>query len=174
MLSGKEIQATETSQNAQKVLMSLFTIFRHLRPSGIRNFGLGGEPPAPRHVMALFHLAINGPMSVSELANNLGVTLTTASLSVTQMATSELVIRKEDPSDHRRTIVSVSPNIEPIIKEVFTTKVQALEKGLAVLGPKRSEAFLRDLELLLEAIEAQGETESNDHSNHKDTDVEPV
>jgi DNA-binding MarR family transcriptional regulator len=113
-------------------------------------------------------------MSVSELANNLGVTLTTASLSVTQMATSELVIRKEDPSDHRRTIVSVSPNIEPIIKEVFTTKVQALEKGLAVLGPKRSEAFLRDLELLLEAIEAQGETGSNDHSNHKDTDVEPV
>jgi len=156
---------TETSEHSQKVLMSLFTIFRHLRPTGMKNFWLRGEPPAPRHIMALFHLATTGPMSVSELATNLGVTLTTASLSVTQMASSDLVIREEDPSDHRRTIVSISPRVEPFISEVFTTKVRALERGLAALGPERSEAFLRDLEILLQEIESQSDTSQEESSN---------
>lgn len=117
--------------------------------------------------MALFHLATTGPMSVSELATNLGVTLTTASLSVTQMAASGLVVREEDPSDHRRTIVSISPNVEPIVKEIFTSKIQALEKGLAALGPERSESFLRDLGLLLHAIESQSETHSDEPTNQE-------
>lgn len=159
------METTENLEHARKVLMSLFTIFRHLRPSGIKNFPMKAEPPAPRHIMALFQLATNGPMSVSELATNLGVTLTTASLSVTQMATSDLVIREEDPSDHRRTIVTISPTVEPLVKELFTSKVEALEKGLSALGPKRSEAFLKDLELLLQAIESQSESETDKHES---------
>ncbi len=155
----------EISEHSQKVLMSLFTIFRHLRPTGMKNFWLHGEPPAPRHIMALFHLATTGPMSVSELAANLGVTLTTASLSVTQMAASDLVIREEDPTDHRRTIVSISPRVEPLVREVFTTKVHALEKGLAALGPEKSETFMRDLEVLLKAIESHNDNDSEEAPN---------
>ena len=161
MSKDNDTNRLETSELARKVLMSLFTIFRHLRPSGIKGFAFHGEPPAPRHIMALLHLAANGPMSVSELAANLGVTLTTASLSVTQMAGSGLVSREEDPSDHRRTIVSIAPQVEPIVRELMTTKVQALEKGLAVLGPARTEQFLRDLELLLSAIESQSQSEAD-------------
>lgn len=153
----KDIDNQETSKLAEQVLMNLFKVFRNLRPAGVRTLPPNFELPAPRHIMALFHLATSGPMSVSELAVNLGVTLTTASLSVTQMAAVELVMREEDPSDHRRTIVSISPNVEPVINEIFTSKVRALEKGLVALGPQRSESFLRDLELLLHAIESESE-----------------
>ena len=154
----------DTSEHAHKVLMSLFTIFRHLRPSGKMGFAVHHEPPAPRHIMALLHLATHGPMSVSELATSLGVTLTTASLSVTQMAASGLVTREEDPSDHRRTIVSISPKVQPLVQEVMTTKVKALEKGLAALGTERSRQLLRDLEILLGAIESQEEPETLEES----------
>ena len=111
---GKDGQAGEYGTR-WKGSLSLFTVFRNLRPTNARNLLPRIEPPAPRHIMALFHLAVSGPMSVSELATHLGVTLTTASLSVTQMAAAGLVIREEDPTDHRRTIVSISPNIEPTI-----------------------------------------------------------
>ncbi|TAN24971.1 MAG: MarR family transcriptional regulator [Actinomycetota bacterium] len=157
MPEAKNTGNRESTELAEKVLLSLFTVFRNLRPAGGKNLLPRIEPPAPRHVMALFHLAASGPMSVSELATHLGVTLTTASLSVTQMAAAELVIREEDPSDHRRTIVSISPKVEPAINEMFTSKVQTLEKGLAALGAKRSEAFLRDLQTLLQAIESEHE-----------------
>ncbi len=157
MPDGENMGNLENTELAEKVLLSLFTVFRNLRPTNARNLLPRIEPPAPRHIMALFHLAASGPMSVSELATHLGVTLTTASLSVTQMAAAGLVIREEDPTDHRRTIVSISPKIEPTINEIFTSKVQTLEKGLAALGAKRSAAFLRDLQTLLNAIETENE-----------------
>ncbi len=157
MQNGEKMDKLENTELAEKVLLSLFTVFRNLRPTNARNLLPRIEPPAPRHIMALFHLAVSGPMSVSELATHLGVTLTTASLSVTQMAAAGLVIREEDPTDHRRTIVSISPNIEPTINEILTSKVQTLGKGLAALGAKRSAAFLRDLQTLLNAIESENE-----------------
>lgn len=140
-------------EQAQRILMSLFTIARHLRPSGMTTFISPRGPPAPRHVIALFHLATKGPMSVSELATSLGVTLTTASLSVTQMAESGLVVRSEDPSDHRRTIVAVSREVQPALDDTLTTKLQKLKIGLEALGPERAESLLNDLEVLLNAIE---------------------
>lgn len=140
-------------EQAQKILMSLFSIARHLRPSGMTTFMSHQGPPAPRHVIALFHLATKGPMSVGELATSLGVTLTTASLSVTQMAQSGLVVRHEDPSDHRRTIVSVSPKVQPALDEALTTKLQKLKIGLEALGPERTNSLLNDLDILLRAIE---------------------
>lgn len=157
MATSKDPDQSISSEQAQKVLMSLFTISRLLRPSGIRNLATKGDPPAPRHVIALFHLATKGPMSVGELANTLGVTLTTASLSVTQMAAANLVIRSEDPLDHRRTIVSISSKLQPIVEEVLTTKLQTLHRALAVLGPKRSENLVKDLDLLLQTLESEND-----------------
>lgn len=165
MPKGAQSETAETLEQARIVLMSLFTIFRHLRPSGVKNLAPDVEPPAPRHIMALFNLAIHGPMSVSDIATNLGVTLTTASLSVAQMAAAELVTREEDPSDHRRTIVTISPKVEPLVNELFTSKVEALEKGLTALGPRRAETFMRDLEILLQAIESQSTSEPEEQNN---------
>lgn len=142
------------SMQAQNMLMTLFTTARLLRPSGLQRFA-HGDPPAPRHVIALFHLATKGPMSVSDLAASLGVTLTTASLSVTQMAASGLVVRNEDPNDHRRTIVSVSKLVQPVVDEALTTKLVQLKRALAALGEERSESLLRDLKFVHDFIESE-------------------
>lgn len=142
-----------TTEQAQDLLMNLFTISRHLRPSGATKFASNAEPPAPRHIMALFHLSTKGTMSVSELASSLGVTLTTASLAVTQMANLGLVDREEDPNDHRRTMVSVSEKVKPIVEETITTKLEVLKQGLQTLGPQRTQSLTYDLQCLAQNLE---------------------
>lgn len=168
MAKGPDSNPELTNEQAQKILINLFTIARHLRPSGMSQIQAHGDPPAPRHVIALFHLGAKGPMSVSELANSLGVTLTTASLLVTQMAASGLAIRKEDPNDHRRTIVSTSHKVKTLVDETLTVKLEALTKGLETLGPQRSASLLRDLEILSKVIEENSIEESPENSKYSD------
>lgn len=142
-----------STEQAQDLLMSLFTLARQLRPSGTTKFSSDSEPPAPRHVLALFHLSTKGPMSVSDLASSLGVTLTTASLAVTQMANLGLVDREEDPTDHRRTIVSISDKVKDIVNETITIKLEFLKQGLQSLGPQRTQSLVNDLHCLVQNLE---------------------
>lgn len=138
--------------------MNLFTLARQLRPSGTTKFLSHTEPPAPRHVLALFHLSTKGPMSVSDLASSLGVTLTTASLAVTQMANLGLVDRVEDPNDHRRTIVSVSEKVKPIVDETITIKLEALKQGLQKLGARKTQSLVDDLHYLVQCLERDNDS----------------
>lgn len=151
-------QTDVDTQNAQDLLMSLFTLARYLRPSGTTGFTDQADPPAPRHLLALFYLSTKGNMSVSDLASLLGVTLTTASLSVTQMANAGLVEREEDPADHRRTIVSISERVRPMVEETIALKMEKLKIGLQSLGAKRAQALIEDIHHLIQAMDPSTDT----------------
>ena len=151
-------QTDTITEKAQDLLMSLFTLARYLRPSGTTGFTDQADPPAPRHLLALFYLSAKGQMSVSDLASLLGVTLTTASLSVTQMANAGLVEREEDPTDHRRTIVSISERVRPKVEETIAQKMERLKTGLKSLGPKRAQALIEDIQHLIQAMNSNPDT----------------
>ncbi|GAA4095988.1 MarR family winged helix-turn-helix transcriptional regulator [Actinomadura miaoliensis] len=64
---------------------------------------------APRHLSLLAYLLFDGPLTVNELAARLEVAPTTVSLMVGELSRKDVVERREDETDRRRTIVSVAP-----------------------------------------------------------------
>jgi DNA-binding MarR family transcriptional regulator len=107
---------------------------------------------APRHVGVFVVIALNGPMSVSELARREGFALSTASLLVTQLAEAGLVERREDPQDRRRTLVTVAPEHRRESEEVIESKLAPLRRGLARMGRERAAVLVEALGVLAEEI----------------------
>lgn len=68
---------------------------------------------------ALVIVAWSGPMPVGSLGNTLGVGKPAATLLVNTLVHRELVKRREDPDDRRRTLVQVSPHGQEFIDELL-------------------------------------------------------
>jgi DNA-binding MarR family transcriptional regulator len=102
-----------------------------------------------RHIAALITLAIAGPMSVSELAQRLNMTVAHASLIVGELADAELVERDKDPGDRRRVIVTLSETAKPALNVMRQRNAAPLIRFLDELGDERASQFIDELELLL-------------------------
>jgi DNA-binding MarR family transcriptional regulator len=109
---------------------------------------------APRHLGAFALVALDGPMTVSELAEREGFALSTASLLVTQLAEAGLVERHEDAQDRRRTVVSVAPEHRRESEAVLESKLAPLRRALERMGAERAEALLEGLRILAEEVTA--------------------
>ena len=112
---------------------------------------------AQRHLAALAIVAVEGPLTVSELARRAGLARTTASLLVTQLADAGLVERHEDAADRRRTVVSIAPEHRAESAAVLESKVAPLRRALARMGEEQAAALLEGLEILTEELEAEAE-----------------
>ena len=112
---------------------------------------------APRHMSAFAVVALEGPLTVSELARREGLALSTASLLVTQLGEAGLVERHEDANDRRKTVVSVAPEHRRESEAVLETKLAPLRRALARMGPARARAMLEGLGILVEEVDAPKE-----------------
>ena len=115
----------------------------------VRNAGL-----APRHITALVQIAAAGEMSVSLLAERLGVALTTASLLASQLASQGLVERKEDPEDHRRTLIRIPERFDDITSGMFKGLLEPIEQVLASISAQDRGVLESALRKLVEAVTA--------------------
>ncbi len=116
-----------------------------------------GERIAPRHIEILIQLANTKEMSVSDIANRLGVNLTAASLSVTQLANVGIVERKEDPEDHRRTIVSIAEPYLKMASEINAEKVVPMRRALGEMGEEKANQLVELLVELEQKVRQQPE-----------------
>jgi DNA-binding MarR family transcriptional regulator len=108
--------------------------------------------PAPRHVAALMQVVADEGMSVSTLAARLGVSLATASQVVTDLETSGLVERIEDPTDRRRTLVRIAETHREFADAVLDTRLRPVQRALDRMRPAEQRAFVRGLELIEEEL----------------------
>lgn len=140
-----------------ELCLALFGVMRGLRQAGdgqprprelLERYGL-----APRHVAALAYLAVAGPISVSVLAERLGVARTTASLLVAELAAAGLVDRSEDRQDHRRTIVTVSPTHQFEVREMIEARLVPIRRAVAKLGPECVAVMTAGLRVLAGEVE---------------------
>ncbi|HVX20428.1 MAG TPA: MarR family winged helix-turn-helix transcriptional regulator [Acidimicrobiales bacterium] len=113
---------------------------------------LNGGCLAPRHLRAFAVVTLAGPMTVSELARQEGLALSTASLLVTQLAEAGLVERHEDAADRRRTVVSVAPEHRRESRAVLESKLAPLRRALDRMGPRQARALFEGLDILLEEV----------------------
>jgi DNA-binding MarR family transcriptional regulator len=114
-------------------------------PAVLRDAGQLGQ----RHIGMLITLAINGPMSVSELARRTQMTVAHASLVVGELARGGLVDRDHDPADRRRIIVSLSDTARSAVAEMRDRNAKPVISFLGQLDQDQAEAFINNLELLL-------------------------
>jgi DNA-binding MarR family transcriptional regulator len=113
---------------------------------------------APRHLSLLAYLMFDGPMNVNEIAARLEVAPATVSLMVSDLSRKGVLERREDPSDRRRTIVSIAAERLPSIKGWLAAGASAWRTVLKPLTPQQRSLVVETLQAYERAVaEASGE-----------------
>ena len=109
---------------------------------------------APRHMAVLISLALTGPMSVSELSNRLGVGLATTSLLVSELGRAGLVVRSEDETDRRRTIVDLVPQQRQAVSTFVSRRAALIKSAIEEIEPEERAGLMKGLRLIVAALES--------------------
>ena len=151
--------ADETASSQHSVMcLRLMQAFRSVS-RGMRRWQEGAAPPvtaplSPRHVAALEQL-LDRPVTVSELAARLGLTLPTVSGVLADLDRAGFIERHPDPADRRRTIVGVIPAKAALIGEWLDGAARPLARVLDKLSPSEQDAFLKAMNLLETELHGQ-------------------
>ena len=105
-----------------------------------------------RHASALLTIALYGPMTITQLAGRHHVTLKTASLIAVELEQAGLIQRREDPTDRRRTIVTIAKGKERAIHEGLNNRAAHLTRTLDRLTPEQRDGLITGLETLTEEM----------------------
>jgi DNA-binding MarR family transcriptional regulator len=106
----------------------------------------------PRHASALLTIALHGPLTITQLAQRHHVTVKTASLIAVELEEARLVQRREDPTDRRRTIVTIAKGKETAVNEGLKQRAAHLQRTLDRLTPGQRDGLITGLEVLTEEM----------------------
>jgi DNA-binding MarR family transcriptional regulator len=122
---------------------------RDERPDAVREAFESGRL-GPRHVPVLTTVALGGPLSVSEIAQRIGLSLATTSLMVGELDRQGLVVRAEDERDRRRTIVRLADEYRAGIDAWTQARFAPVARALERMPPAARRHFLDGLAILAE------------------------
>ncbi|GAA0461342.1 transcriptional regulator [Paractinoplanes deccanensis] len=100
---------------------------------------------APRHLSMLSLILLDGPLTVSQLAESLGVAPTTVSLIVSDLSRKGVLVRREDDADRRRRIIDISAESRPAIAQWLSPGAHAWRHALGPLTPAQQRMFVDTL-----------------------------
>jgi DNA-binding MarR family transcriptional regulator len=98
-----------------------------------------------RHRGVLAQLSAGQPISVTELARRIGVSLSTASELVGHLARAGLVERREDPDNRRRTLAALAEPHRDTVEAFVAQRAGPLLQVLEALSPRDRQGFARGL-----------------------------
>jgi DNA-binding MarR family transcriptional regulator len=104
----------------------------------------------PRHIPALMTVTLEGAISVSALADELGLSLSTTSLMVGELSRAGLVERAEDETDRRRTIVRLNERYREGVDAWLQERIAPVRATLERLSPRARANFLEGWRILAE------------------------
>jgi DNA-binding MarR family transcriptional regulator len=104
----------------------------------------------PRHAPVVFAVVFDNGLSVSQLAERVGLSLATTSLLVGELSRAGILTRSEDERDRRRTIVTVSDEYEEWVNAWVAQIVEPMRRALERLSPRARADFMRGLRILSE------------------------
>jgi DNA-binding MarR family transcriptional regulator len=123
-----------------------------------------------RHVGLLAYVGTEGPRTVSEIAEALGVSLPAASKLTRELEDHRLVERREDPEDRRRTVVRLNDETSDAVTKWLSRRNLPLEQALSSLDARERAAFLKGLNALADALVEEspdGSVRSHHRSPHR-------
>ncbi|GAA0938229.1 MarR family winged helix-turn-helix transcriptional regulator [Pseudonocardia zijingensis] len=109
----------------------------------------------PRHLSLLSMLLLDGPLTVSELAERLSVAPTTVSLLVGELSGKGVLRRRPDPADRRRRIVDLDDEVRPAVSRWLAPGARAWREALGPLTPAERRVVVDTL-LAYEAAVTRG------------------
>lgn len=155
------VNPISTPQREAPVEDDLRALLEQVRPV-LGALKRGGPPPAvfheafergslgPRHAPVLMAIALQGDMSVSDLAERVNLSLSTTSLLVGELSRAGLVERSEDPSDRRRTIVALNRSYREAAEAWLHQRVGLFRRTLERLSPEARANFIEGWRILAE------------------------
>jgi DNA-binding MarR family transcriptional regulator len=149
--SQKKAQGSANSPACHRLMQLLNRV-----PRGMRRYQERAAPNtaallSQRHVAALRQLG-DGPLTVSELASRLDLSLPTVSGVLTDLDRAGFVERHPDPADRRRTIVEIAPAQSEAITDWLDGAAEPLVRVLDKLNPSEQAAFLKAMDMLEEEL----------------------
>jgi DNA-binding MarR family transcriptional regulator len=113
------------------------------------------ENLGPRHAPVLFAVAMAEGLSVSEIADQIGLSVATASLMVGELSRAGILVRTEDERDRRRTLVTVAPELAVTMKAWRDEVLGPIRKSLERLAPDERAALTKAMTILVEENERE-------------------
>lgn len=135
----------------ESVLKSATNIFRVMLPTVPKEV-LVMDFTMPQ-LKAMFLLFLNGPMRMSDLAADLGVTLATSTGLIDRLVERDLVVRESDPGDRRVVLCRLSESGGKGISRIFETATDRLRGLLGQVSASNLEALSRMLKEMLALTE---------------------
>ena len=114
--------------------------------------GTGADVSA-HQASILDHLDEVDPLSMTDLAGHMGVTVATMSLGIDRLERQHYVSRERDPKDRRRVLLRVTPDGVRLREAKSVLDPVRVEQVLEQLSPADRDVALRGLELLARASE---------------------
>jgi len=111
------------------------------------------ESLGPRHAPVLFAVAMSEGLSVSEIADRIGLSVATASQMVGELSRAGIVTRSEDERDRRRTLVTVPADLAPSIRAWRTELLGPFRNALERLTKAERATLVKALAILIEENE---------------------
>jgi DNA-binding MarR family transcriptional regulator len=155
------VNPVSTSSPDASIEHELRALLDHVRPV-LGALKRAGPPPAifhaafergslgPRHAPVLMAVALQGDLSVSDLAEQVNLGLSTTSLLVGELSRAGLLERTEDPNDRRRTIVSLNRAYREAAEEWLHERVGPFRRTLERLSPEARANFIEGWRILAE------------------------
>jgi len=112
-----------------------------------------GAEVSAHQASILDHLDEVDPMSMTDLADHMGVTVATMSLAIDRLERRAYVRRDRDPGDRRRVLLRVTPAGVRVREATSVLDPVRVEQVLAQLAPPEREAALAGMEMLARASE---------------------
>ncbi len=121
-------------------------------PPAIFHEAFHGGGLGPRHAPVLMVVALEGQLSVSDIAERVDLSLSTTSLLVGELDRAGLLARREDDRDRRRTLVGLSDAYREAADEWLQTRLAPLRRTLERLSPAARAGFLEGWRALRDEI----------------------
>lgn len=156
-----------------ELLAAMFRVMRLLRrerqgAAAVLAEMLGVDPSevdlGPRHIAVILHVAGHGSFSVSDLARRTCMGLPAVSLVVSDLSRLGLLARREDDSDHRRTIVSIAPEHRGMVARLLDDRLEPLRRAALTIGHDRVASVAAGLAELADALDS-GDPDGDSHAD---------
>ncbi|WP_298210479.1 MarR family winged helix-turn-helix transcriptional regulator [Ferrimicrobium sp.] len=143
-------QSEDELNSAVSLILAMMPVVRTMKARA-GSCQVHGVSITPRHMQVLMQILLEGQVTVSELAEQLRLSLASISLIVSQLAAIGLLERHEDPLDHRRTVVDRGPEYRRFVADVLVVRFQPLIGALNALTPGEK----RDLDHLAHLLSSK-------------------
>lgn len=110
------------------------------------------EGLTPQRVQLMVLLKENGPMIMSSLKDELGVTATNITALVDALEKDAMVLRMPHPTDRRATVVELTPKAKTMLEENCAQFRESVSELFTVFSAREQEQLLSSLNRMREAL----------------------